>query len=150
MSPKLAKRHKTHETRRRSETVLRARASRGDSITLGSAHPCTRCPSQSKSPSSIPLSKSSSSISFAPSIRPILESPLVNSALILPPHSALQNFLLEHARRGLAGDQPFNVHTRCAHSQFHPWRMAFPYLVSDCRCCLQSCIMHAPGLRPRR
>ena len=85
-----------------------------------------------------------------PALRPILESPLVNSAHVLPSHSILQNFFFEHARRGLAGDQPFNVHKRCAHSQFHPWRMAFPYLVSDCRCCLQSCIMHAPGLRPRR
>merc|ERR1719254_375742 len=43
----------------------------------------TRCPSQSKSPSSVPLSKSSSSISFAPSIRPILDSPLEDSVSLL-------------------------------------------------------------------
>jgi len=91
-------RNATRRTKARgvSNPYRAPRASRGNSITLGSAHPCSRCSlSLSKSPSSIPLSKSSSSISFAPGLRPILESPLVNSAHVLPPHSILQNFLLD-------------------------------------------------------
>ena len=91
-------RNATRRTKARgvSNPYRAPRASRGNSITLGSAHPCSRCSlSLSKSPSSIPLSKSSSSISFAPSIRPILESPLVNSAHVLPSHSILQNFFFD-------------------------------------------------------
>jgi len=56
-----------------------------------------------------------------------LVSPLVNSALILPPHSILQNFFFERARREQRVTSPFSTITRCAQSWIHPWRMAFPF-----------------------
>merc|ERR1712003_612119 len=67
------------------------RASRGNSIALGSAHPCSRC-----------SLSSSTFLTCGQRIRltaPVLESPLVNGAHVLPPHSILQNFLFERARR---------------------------------------------------
>ena len=105
MSPRLAKRHKTHETGRHSETAP-ARAHLVETRSPWDLHTLARdASSRSKSPSSIPSSKvsSSTSVSFCGArIRltaPVLESPLVNGAHVLPPHSILQNFLFERARR---------------------------------------------------
>ena len=144
-------RNATRRTKARgvSNPYRAPRASRGNSITLGSAHPCSRCSlSLSKSPSSIPLSKSSSSISFAPSIRPILESPLVNSAHVFPPHSILQNFLFDQ----FCAQHTPNLRFTLGGQRFPTWSPAPGGAVSTglratnptyCRWC-------ASGLGPRR
>jgi len=91
-----------------------ARASRGNSITLGSAHPCARCSF------SIQISFLNTTLQkfFLKYLRyglgltgdktgrsyvllPSLISPLVNGAHVLPSRSSLQNFLLKQTRHGL-------------------------------------------------
>ena len=99
--------HEPHDARNAAAQRNRSRAcaSRGNSITLGSAHPCTRCSLsiQNLLPQYHPPKfLHQPFLTCGQRIRltaPVLESPLVNGAHVLPPHSILQNFLFERARR---------------------------------------------------
>ena len=144
---------------------LRARASRGNSITLGSAHPCARCSF------SIQISFLNTTLQkfFLKYLRyglgltgdktgrsyvllPSLISPLVNGAHVLPSRPSFKTSSLN--KHGAVSGYS-SIHARCTHSWFHPWRMAFPYLVFDLGRGLRSGaqiqqFMSAPFLGPRR
>ena len=95
----------THETRRHSETA-RARAHLVETRSPWDLHTLAR-DAHSLNPNLLPQCHPPKFLhqpflTCGQRIRltaPVLESPLVNGAHVLPPHSILQNFLFERARR---------------------------------------------------